>query len=127
MSNILIIKHGSLGDIVQISGALRDIRETHKDDKVFILTTAPYVDLLSVCPYVDAVIIDKRLSRWNLFYLYKLNTMIKKYNFLTVYDLQNSSRTSFYRKYLFMIKNWSSTETTLPPNKKREILIKIQF
>ena len=28
MSNILIIKHGSLGDIVQISGVLRDIRET---------------------------------------------------------------------------------------------------
>ena len=27
MSNILIIKHGSLGDIVQISGVLNDIRE----------------------------------------------------------------------------------------------------
>ena len=27
MSNILIIKRGSLGDIVQISGVLRDIRE----------------------------------------------------------------------------------------------------
>ena len=27
MSNILIIKHGSLGDIVQISGVLKDIRE----------------------------------------------------------------------------------------------------
>ena len=31
MSNILIIKHGSLGDIVQISGVLRDIKETHND------------------------------------------------------------------------------------------------
>ena len=39
MSNILIIKHGSLGDIVQISGALRDIRETLAHDKIFILTT----------------------------------------------------------------------------------------
>ena len=36
MSNILIIKHGSLGDIVQISGALRDIKETQNDKKVFI-------------------------------------------------------------------------------------------
>ena len=27
MSNILIIKHGSLGDIAQISGVIRDIRE----------------------------------------------------------------------------------------------------
>ena len=33
MSNILIIKHGSLGDIVQISGVLRDIRENLKDKK----------------------------------------------------------------------------------------------
>ena len=50
MSNILIIKHGSLGDIVQISGVLRDIKETHADKKIFILTTIPYVDLLSRCP-----------------------------------------------------------------------------
>ena len=47
MSNILIIKHGSLGDIVQISGVLRDIREAHNDKKIFILTTIPYVELLS--------------------------------------------------------------------------------
>ncbi len=37
----------------------------------------------------------------------------KKLNFSHAYDLQNSSRTSFYRKYLFNISNWSSTETTL--------------
>ena len=46
MSNILIIKHGSLGDIAQISGVLRDIRENHHDKKIFILTTLPYVELL---------------------------------------------------------------------------------
>ena len=119
MSNILIIKHGSLGDIVQISGALKDIRESHKEDKIFILTTLPYVSLLSICPFIDAVLIDKRVSRWNIFYLLKLRKMIKKYNFASVYDLQNSSRTSFYRKYLLKIKNWSSTETTLSSGTKK--------
>ena len=69
MSNILIIKHGSLGDIVQISGVLRDIRETYSDKKIFILTTLPYLELLSKCPYLDGVLIDKRLPRWNIFYL----------------------------------------------------------
>jgi ADP-heptose:LPS heptosyltransferase len=42
---------------------------------------------------------------------------IKKYNFLKVYDLQNSSRTSFYKRILFPKASkdiWSSTETTLP-------------
>ncbi len=113
MSNILIIKHGSLGDIVQISGVLRDIRETLKSEKIFILTTLPYVELLSACPYVDGVLIDNRLPRWNILYLLKLKKLINKFNFSHAYDLQNSSRTSFYRKYLFNIPNWSSTETTL--------------
>ena len=113
MSKLLIIKHGSLGDIVQISGALRDIRESHRDKKIFILTTMPYVELLSKCPYVDGAIIDKRLPRWNIFYLLKLKKMLEKFNFSQVYDLQNSSRTSFYRKYLLNISNWSSTETVL--------------
>ena len=42
---------------------------------------------------------------------------IKKYKFIKVYDLQNSKRTSFYKKVLFpkaTSEVWSSTETTLP-------------
>jgi len=108
MSNILIIKH-----------VIRDIRETHKNDKIFILTTIPYVELLSRCPFVDEVLIDRRMSRWNVFYLLKLRIMIKKFNFSHVYDLQNSSRTSFYRRHLFKISNWNSTETTLKKGTKK--------
>ena len=47
MSNILIIKHGSLGDIVQASGAIQDISDFHKDDKVYLLTSKPYIDPVS--------------------------------------------------------------------------------
>ena len=119
MSNILIIKHGSLGDISQISGALRDIKETYKDKKIFILTTVPYVELLSKCPYIDGVLIDKRLPRWNILYLVKLKKLLSKFDFFYVYDLQNSSRTSFYRKFLLNITNWSSTETILKKGEKK--------
>ena len=45
MSNILIIKHGSLGDIAQACGAIQDISENHKDDEIHLLTTKPYFDL----------------------------------------------------------------------------------
>ncbi len=120
MSNILIIKHGSLGDIVQISGVLRDIRETHSDKKIFILTTLPYLELLTRCPYLDGVLIDKRLPRWNIFYLMKLKKMLSRFNFFYVFDLQNSSRTSFYRKYLLNISNWSCAETILKKNEKKK-------
>ena len=49
--------------------------------------------------------------------------VIKKYNFVKVYDLQNSSRTSFYKKILFPnvdLNIWSSSETTLPSDKTKE-------
>ncbi len=117
MSNILIIKHGSLGDIAQASGAIQDIYENHKSDEIHLLTTKPYFDLFLKNPYISNIILDRRLSRLNLIYLYSLMKKIKKFNFSKVYDLQNSSRTSFYKKILFPKATkdiWSSTETTLP-------------
>ena len=123
MSNILIIKHGSLGDIAQACGAIQDISENHKDDKIYLLTTKSYFDLFKKNPFITDVILDKRLSRFNLIYLYSLIRDIKKYNFAKVYDLQNSSRTSFYKKILFSSSNlntWSSSETTLPSDKSKE-------
>ena len=117
MSNILVIKHGSLGDIAQACGAIQDISENHKDDDIHLLTTKPYFDLFKKNPHISNVILDKRLSRLNLIYLYSLMRSIKKYNFLKVYDLQNSSRTAFYKRILFPNASkdiWSSTETTLP-------------
>ena len=117
MSNILIIKHGSLGDIAQACGAIQDISENHPDDQIHLLTTKPYYDLFKKNPNISNVILDKRLSRLNLIYLYSLMKEIKKHSFSKVFDLQNSSRTSFYKKILFPKVGkeiWSSTETTLP-------------
>ena len=123
MSNILIIKHGSLGDIAQASGAIQDIFENHKDDQIYLLTTKPYFELFKKNPYLTDVILDKRLSRFNLIYLFSLMRKIKKLNINKVYDLQNSSRTSFYKKILFPNTNsdkWSSSESTLPQDISKE-------
>ena len=98
MSNILIIKHGSLGDIAQASGAIQDIFENHKDDQLHLLTTKPYFELFKKNPYITDVILDKRLSRYNLIYLFSLIRKIKKLSIAKVYDLQNSSRTLFYKR-----------------------------
>jgi ADP-heptose:LPS heptosyltransferase len=123
MSNILIIKHGSLGDIAQACGAIQDISENHPEDQTHILTTKPYFELFGKKPLVHNVILDRRLSRFNLIYLYMLMRTIKKKNFQKVYDLQNSSRTKFYKNILFSKANfntWSSSETTLPNNISKE-------
>ena len=119
MSNILIIKHGSLGDIAQACGAIQDISENHKEDQIHLLTTKPYFELFKKNPFIHNVILDKRLSRFNLIYLYQLTRILKNFNFQKVYDLQNSSRTTFYKNILFpkaKFDKWSSSETTLPTN-----------
>jgi len=123
MSNILIIKHGSLGDIAQACGAIQDISENHKEDQIHLLTTKPYFELFKKNPIIHNVILDKRLSRFNLIYLYLLMRILKKLNIQKVYDLQNSSRTKFYKSILFSKANfntWSSSETTLPTDISKE-------
>ena len=128
MSNILIIKHGSLGDIAQACGAIQDISEHHKNDQIYLLTTKLYFDLFKKNPFIHDVILDKRLSKFNLIYLYFLMRKLKKLNFQKVYDLQNSSRTKFYKNILFPninVNKWSSSETTLPSGKTKEEFDKI--
>ena len=119
MSNILIIKHGSLGDLIQANGAIKDIKKFYPNRKVFLLTTQPYSIFMSECPYLDGVLIDKRLPRWNLFYLNNLKKTLAKYDFSKVYDLQNSKRTKFYKRFIIKNVDWSSTETTLEPGQKK--------
>ena len=119
MSNILIIKHGSLGDIAQACGAIQDISENHIEDKIHLLTTKPYFELFKKNPFIQNVILDKRLSRFNFIYLYQLTRTLKNLDFKKIYDLQNSSRTTFYKNILFpkaKFDKWSSSETTLPTN-----------
>ena len=120
MSNILIIKHGSLGDLIQANGAIKDIKEFYENRKVLLLTSAPYSIFMSECPYIDGVIIDKKLPRWNLFFLYNLKKLLSKYNFSKVFDLQNSHRTRFYRNFILKNLDWSSSLDTLESGQSKK-------
>ncbi len=119
MSNILIIKHGSLGDLIQANGAIKDIKEYYLNRKVLLLTSQAYSLFMSECPYIDGVLIDKRLPRWNLFYLHNLKKLLKKYNFSKVFDLQNSRRTKFYKNFIIKNVEWSSSLSALEPNQTK--------
>ena len=118
MSNILIIKHGSLGDLIQANGAIQDIKNSFKNSKVLLLTSMPYLEFMSGSPYIDGVILDKRLPRWNIIYLFNLKKLLSKYKFTHVFDLQNSNRTKFYKKYILSEPVWSSSETSLEKGEK---------
>ena len=113
MTNILIIKHGSLGDLIQANGAIEDIKNSNSKSHIVLLTSSAYYALMYKCPYVDEVLVDKRLPRWNLFYLYNLKKKLLSYEFTHIFDLQNSNRTKFYSKFILNKSKWSSTITTL--------------
>jgi ADP-heptose:LPS heptosyltransferase len=109
VTNILVIKLGSLGDMVMAEGALRDIREHHAGNPITMLTTLPYRALGERCPWVDRVWIDPRAPRWRLDRLWRLRRAVHAGRFDMVYDLQNSPRTEFYFRHLFPNVAWSGT------------------
>ena len=65
MSNILIIKHGSLGDIAQACGAIQDISENHRADNLYLLTTKPYINLFKKNQNFKIVPFKKILKKIN--------------------------------------------------------------
>ena len=56
----------------------------------------------------------------NAFEYYNLKNKLLRYDISKVFDLQNSSRTEFYRKYLSNSIEWISSRTILNPNERKE-------
>jgi len=68
-------------------------------------------------------LVHKPYSNKSIFYLLSLKKTLSKYQFTHVFDLQNSSRTKFYKNILFPktgLAKWSSSETTLPEKQSKE-------
>ena len=97
---ILVIKLGAFGDVIMGEGALRDIRAFHRDAEITVLTTPPYRRIMERCPSIDRVMIDPRAPRWKFTKLIKLRAALREQNFDRVYDLQNSSRTAMYFRWM---------------------------
>ncbi len=91
---ILIIKHGSLGDLVLSFGAIKTIREHYKSSEIFLLTQTNYKSIFKDLPYVNDIISDDRLSSFSS--IIKYLKILKKLKINLIIDLQNSSRTQIY-------------------------------
>ena len=100
MSNILVIKHGALGNIVLATAAFAGIREYHKNDHITLLTTQRYAGMLRASGYFDDIWIDNRPKLYHFKQFFGLMNKIKNSKFSRIYDLQTSERTSWYFKLL---------------------------
>ena len=106
---ILIIKLGALGDLFQSEGAFHDIRLHHPNARITLLTGPAYRKLMERCPWIDVVETDPRAPRWRLDRMLDLRRQVTAKPYTMVYDLQNVSRTAFYRRWFLPRTPWSGT------------------
>jgi len=97
INKILVIKHGSLGDIVFALEAMFAIRNHFKKSRISLLTENKFQKFFENSNYFDEIILDNRSGL--LKSLKVLNILIKK-KFNLVIDLQNSKRSNSYNFFL---------------------------
>ncbi len=99
-SRILVIKLSALGDFIQSLGAFRAIREHHRDARIILLTTAPFVEMATACGCFDEVWEDDRPRWWQAERWFRHIRRLRRAGFARVYDLQRSQRTGWYFRLL---------------------------
>lgn len=104
---ILIIKHGALGDIILATGPMAAIRAHHPNAHITLLTTPTYAKLLKKSPFADDIWVDSRPKIWHWKRMYDLLKQINSKRFSRVYDLQTSARSTMYRDFFFKKPEWS--------------------
>ena len=92
-NNILIVKHGSLGDIAFSLLAMETIRKHFFYSNIDLITESKYSDFLKKSGNFDSIIEDNRKGFFNTL---KLIFKIYKNKYDLIIDLQNSKRTNYY-------------------------------
>ena len=97
MKKILLIKHGSLGDIVFSLPVIYSISKHFPESQIDLVTEKKYISFFKMSQYFNNIIEDNRSL--NVFELIKIlfNIINKKYELII--DLQNSSRTEYYNLF----------------------------
>ena len=109
-SNILIIKHGALGDLIQVTSSLKSIRHKYPESKITLLTDIKFKFFSDRIIFVDEIIYENRPSFLRIDKWLTIISKITVRNFNIVFDLQNSDRTSVYHFFLRLFNSkiiWS--------------------
>ena len=103
MKKILIIKHGSLGDIIFSLDAMYAIRKKYPNSLIHLLTEKKYISFFKKSRFFDKIIEDDR----KIIFLKTIFNLLKllKENYNTVIDLQNSQRTLIYNLFFRLFDN----------------------
>ena len=104
MKRILVIKHGSLGDIVFSLPVMHSIYVYYPNASIDLLTEKKYFNFLNKPNYFVSLIEDNRSN--NIVITISLLIKLLKNKYDLIIDLQNSSRTSYYNLFFrFLLRN----------------------
>tara|TARA_B000000532_G_scaffold135190_1_gene108456 strand:- start:34 stop:981 length:948 start_codon:yes stop_codon:yes gene_type:complete len=92
-NNILVVKHGSLGDIAFSLLAMASIKKNFSNANIDLLTEEKYINFLKSSNYFKTIIRDNRRG---IIDSLKVIFKIKRNKYDLVIDLQNSKRTNNY-------------------------------
>ncbi len=95
--NILVIKHGALGDLVLATAAFKAIREKFPLAHITLLTTKPYATLMAASPFFDEIWVDSKPKLLQREGRRRLKVMLNSKPWEWIFDLQTSSRTTLYQ------------------------------
>ena len=90
--NILVIKHGALGDFVMASGRMRTIRQRHPKAHIALVTEAFLIGFAKSLGLFDEFIEDSRGYHLKVWWRV-IKTTIADRKWDAIYDLQSSNRT----------------------------------
>jgi len=103
LKKILIIKHGSLGDIIFSLPVMHSISKEYPNDEIDILTESKYLNFLGKTNYFKNFIEDNRSK--NILSLISIFKYILSKKYDLIIDLQNSSRTAYYNLFFRIFAN----------------------
>jgi len=95
--NILVIKHGALGDIIIATAGFKAIREQFPDANIVVLTSSGFATLLAQSPYFNEIWADRKPKLWERDGIKRLKTMLNSQRWDYAFDLQTSKRSTRYQ------------------------------
>lgn len=108
---ILVIKHGAFGDVVQGFDAFASLRASFPEARITLLTTMPYAGLLRASGWFDEIVLDARASAWNLPEVVRMGSFFRQ-QWSKIIDLQCSRRTARYARLIRPDTRWFGTAPT---------------
>ena len=108
MKQILVLKHGALGDIIQGVDAFESLRQSFPDAHITLLTSPAFAPLFEPSSWFDELVIDPRAPIWHIGNSLRLIMLLRR-SFDVIVDLQCSSRTATYFKLAKPKARWFGT------------------